>query len=203
MKASESGSRRSSSRQHLVGRVAAARAVALHLPLAPQLLGRRQVDAHVEEPPQLLGVVAEQPLDDRELLRVDADERPEGAVLVLVDRLQDRLGAAHVREVLRHDVHVVALGIERRDVPLGPLAAVVAVVVVDADVRDVLLAEHADEPAREGRLAGRRVADDAEDDRASHAARLSYTAPRTRQVVVVLGLAVLGEDAALRGCRRG
>ena len=64
---------------------------------------------------------------------------------MLVDRLQDRLGGAHVRDVLRHDVHVVALGIERRDVPLGALAPVVAVVVVDADVRDVVLAEHADE----------------------------------------------------------
>ena len=35
--------------EHLVGRVAAARAVALHLPLAAELLGRREVDAHVEE----------------------------------------------------------------------------------------------------------------------------------------------------------
>ena len=83
--------------EHLVGRVAAARAVALHLPLAAQLLGRGEVDAHVEEAAQLVGVVAEQALDDRELLRVDPDERPEGAVVVLVDGLQERLGVAQVR----------------------------------------------------------------------------------------------------------
>src|SRR5205814_1584146 len=75
-------------------------------------------------------------------------------------------------EVLRHHVRVVAVRVERRDVALGALPAVVAVVVVDADVRHVVLAEHADEPAGEGRLAGRRVADDAEGDRARH-----YAAP--------------------------
>ena len=85
---------------------------------------------------------------------------------------------------------------QRRDVALGALPAVVAVVVVDADVRDVVLAEHAHEPAREGRLAGRRVADDAEDDRPAHG-RLAHIAPRAG-VVVVLGLAILGEDAARR-----
>ena len=82
-----------------------------------------------------------------------------------VDRLEERLARAHVAEVLGHDVHVVAVGVQRRDVPLRALLAVVAVVVVDADVRDVVLAEHAHEPAREGGLARRRVADDAEDDR--------------------------------------
>ena len=34
--------------EHLVGRVAAPRAVALHLPVAAQLLRRVEVDAHVE-----------------------------------------------------------------------------------------------------------------------------------------------------------
>ena len=159
--------------EHLVGRVAAARAVALHLPLAAQLLRRREVDAHVVEPAEVLGVVAEQAVDDRELLRLDPHGRAEGAVVVAVDRLQERLARAHVREVLGHDVHVVALGMQRRDVALRALPAVVAVVVVDADVRDVLLAEHAHEAAREGRLARRRVADDAEDDRPCHGLPLS------------------------------
>ena len=97
---------------------------------------------------------------------VDVDRWPEGAVVVAVDGLEDRLARAQVLEVLGHDVHVVAVGVQRRDVPLGALLAVVAVVVVGADVRDVVLAEHAHEAAREGRLAGRRVADDAEDHRA-------------------------------------
>ncbi len=152
-------------REHLVGRVAAARAVALHLPLAAQLFGRLEVHTHVEQPAEILAVVAEQPFDDRELLRIDAHERAEGAVVVLVDRLQDRLAAAQVHEVLAHHVEVVAVRVQRRDAQLRALAAVVPVVVVDADVRDVDLAEHTYEPAREGCLTGRRVADDAEDDR--------------------------------------
>src|SRR5919106_3077417 len=65
-------------------------------------------------------------------------------------------------EVLAYDVDVVALGIERCDVPLGALLAVVPVVVVGADVGDLVLAEDPDEAAGEGRLARRRVADDAE-----------------------------------------
>ena len=73
--------------------------------------------------------------------------RSEGSVLVAVDRLEDRLAAAQVHEVLGDDVEVVAVGVQRRDPELGALLAVVAVVVVGADVRDVLLAEHADEPA--------------------------------------------------------
>src|SRR5918996_721578 len=79
-----------------------------------------------------------------------------------VDGLQDRLPGPKVAEIVAHDVHVVALGIERGDAPLGALLAVVAVVVVGADVRDLVLAEDADEAAGEGRLARRRVADDAE-----------------------------------------
>ena len=66
MKRSESGSRRSSSDEHLVGRVAAPRAVALHLPVAAQLLGRVEVDAHVEALAELAVVEAEQPLADDE-----------------------------------------------------------------------------------------------------------------------------------------
>ena len=104
-------------------------------------------------------------------------------------------------EVLGHDVHVVALRVQRRDVPLGALPAVVAVVVVGADVRDVLLAEHAHEAAGEGRLARRRVADDAEDDRPCHGASLLARARGSGYVV--FGLAVLREHAALAGCRPG
>jgi hypothetical protein len=56
---------------------------------------------------------------------------------------------------------VVAVGVQRGDRALGALAAVVAVVVVGGDVRDVLVAQQPHEPARDRRLAGGRVADDA------------------------------------------
>jgi len=46
---------------------------------------------------------------------------------VLVDGLHDRLVLAQVAQVLGEDVEVVAVGVERRDVPLGSLPTVVAV----------------------------------------------------------------------------
>ena len=154
--------------EDLVGRVAAARAVALHLPVAPQLLGRVEVDAHVEVLGELARVEAEQPLADDEAPRHEVVGRAEGAVGVLVDGLHDRLLAAQVHEVLAEDVEVVALGVERRDVPLGPLPPVVAVVVVGAEVRHLVLAEHAHEPARDRGLPRPGVADDAEHDGTRH-----------------------------------
>ena len=99
--------------EDLVARVAPPRAVALHLPLAAQLLGRGEEDADVEAVAQGLRVVAQQPLDDRELARLDVHGGPERAVLVLVDGLEDGPSAAHVREVLLHDVEVVAVGVQR------------------------------------------------------------------------------------------
>src|SRR5918996_1277667 len=101
-----------------------------------------------------------------------------------VDGLQDRLPGPKVAEIVAHDVHVVALGIERGDAPLGALLAVVAVIVVGADVRDLLLAEDADEAAGEGRLARRRVADDAE---------YGWPGQRSRSLLVSTA-----EDAALQ-----
>ncbi len=86
------------------------------------------------------------------------------------------------------------------------LAAVVLVVIVGLDVRDVLVAEDANEAARvrvtfSGR---RRVADDAEEDRAIPSFRSGtlHIAPRTEQLVV-LGLVVFGEHAALPDIVRG
>ena len=73
-----------------------------------------------------------------------------------------------VLEVLRDDVHVVAVRMKGRDALLLALLTVVLVVVVHPDVGDVLLAEDLDEALRDGRLPGRRVADDAEDDGARH-----------------------------------
>src|ERR1700739_4617507 len=85
-----------------------------------------------------------------------------------VDRLQDRVAGADVPGVLGDDVEVVAVGMQWRDAELGPLLAVVAVVVVGADVRDLLLAERPHQTTRDCGLARRRVADDAEDDWARH-----------------------------------
>jgi hypothetical protein len=113
-------------------------------------------------------VVAEQPFDHDEALRLDILGPAERAVVVVVDGLEDRLVTAQVAQVLTDDVHEVAVGIQRRDPELRPLLAVVAVVVVHPDVGDVLPAEDLDEPLRDRRLPGRGVADDTEDDRACH-----------------------------------
>jgi len=80
--------------EHLVGRVAAARAVALHLPLSPDLLGWREEHAHVVRVEHLAQVVAEQALDDRETRGLHIYGRPEGAVGVAIDGLQDRIAVA-------------------------------------------------------------------------------------------------------------
>ena len=116
-------------------------------------------------------MVAEQALDDREAVGLDVDGRREGAVRVPVDRLQDRLAVAQMAQVLRHDVEVVAVGMQRRDAELGSLPAVVAVVVVGAGVGDRVLAQDAHEAPGHRGLARRRVADDAEDDRPRHRQR--------------------------------
>jgi hypothetical protein len=88
-------------------------------------------------------VVAEQPLDDGERVRRDVHGRLEGAVRVPVDRLEDGLARPHVEQVLGHDVEVVGVGVQRRDAVFRALPAVGAVVVVERDVRDPLLAEDA------------------------------------------------------------
>ena len=71
-------------------------------------------------------------------------------------------------EVLGDDVEVVAIGMQWGDPELGALLAVVAVVVVDADMGDVFLAQHADQPPGDGGLTGRRIADDPEDHGTRH-----------------------------------
>ena len=113
-------------------------------------------------------MVAEQTLDDGEAVRLDVDRRAERAVRVPVDGLEDRLAVAQVAQVLRQDVEVVAVGMQRRDAELGALLAVVAVVVVDAGVGHRVFAEGAHETSGHRGLAGRRVADDAENDRSRH-----------------------------------
>ena len=79
--------------------------------------------------------------------------------------------------MLSENVEVVAVRVKRRDAELGPPLAVVGVVVVGTDVRDVILAQSPDQAARDRRLAGGRIAHDAEDDRPLTHERL--TAPRS------------------------
>ena len=86
--------------------------------------------------------------------------------------------------MLGEDVEVVALRVERRDVPLGALPPVVAVVVVGAEVRDLVLAEHAHEPAGDRGLSGPGVADDAEHHRARHQRTPRMGRQRVRRRVV-------------------
>ena len=109
-----------------------------------------------------------QALGDHEPPRHEIVGRGEGSVDVRVVRLHDRVAVPQMAEMLGEDVQVVAVGMERCDVALGPLLAVVAVVVVCAEVRDLVVTEHPDEPARDRRLPGSRVTDDAEHDRPRH-----------------------------------
>src|SRR5690349_17966880 len=62
---------------------------------------------------------------------------------------------------------------KRCDAALGALFAVIAVVVVGRDCGHPLLAKDANQPPCHGRLSGRRVADDAEDDGARHGSLLA------------------------------
>ena len=102
-------------------------------------------------------------------VRADVLRRPEPPAAVVVGGLQDRLPVTEVRQVLTEDVEVVGGRIQRRDAELGSLLAPVAVVVVAADVRDVLApAEDPDHAAGERRLPGGGVSDHSEDDRTSH-----------------------------------
>ena len=170
MNASESGSRRSSSDEHLVGRVAATRAVALHLPVAAELLGRVEVDAHVEASRAARG--REKPSSPSVTTKRPGDEvvgRPERAVGVLVDGLHDRLvasaGGARCWARMSRWLQSGWSGVMFRSARCLP---VVAVVVVGAEVGDLVLAEHAHEAARDRGLPGPGVADDAEHDRPRH-----------------------------------
>jgi hypothetical protein len=89
-------------------------------------------------------------------------------VLVAVDRLENRIAAPQVGEVLGDDVEVVAVGMQRGHPELGALLTTKPVIVVGADMSHVLLAEHTHQATRDGGLSGRRVTDDAKDDGARH-----------------------------------
>ena len=86
-------------------------------------------------------------------------------MVVVVDGLQDRLPHRHERQVLLHDLHVVAERVQGGE--LYPLAglSVILVVVVGADRVDPVLAEDVLDAPGEGGLARGRVPDHTQHDR--------------------------------------
>ena len=142
--------------QHLVGGVSAAGAVAHDLPAAAQVFWRIEEHPHVVAVAHAGGVEAEQPLHDHESPRRQVHRWPEGAVGVAVDGLENGLTGPQQAQMLVHNVHIVTSRIERSDQPARPLGAVVAVVIVEADVRHGVGSEHAHKPPRQrGFPAGR------------------------------------------------
>src|SRR5205823_7147945 len=91
---------------------------------------RVQVNTHVVDVAHLRQVVAEQPLDHGETLGPHVHRRSERPVLVAVDRFEDRVSLPQVDEVLRDDVDVVAVGVQRRYAQLGSSLSVVPVVII-------------------------------------------------------------------------
>ena len=61
---------------------------------------------------------------------------------MIVDRLENGLAAAQQRDVLRHEIEVVAVGMERGDLVLRAAHAVERVVVIEADIGHPLGAPH-------------------------------------------------------------
>ena len=159
--------------------------VALDLPLVADGLGRVEVDRHVEAGPGQLGEQGQQALDDHELARLHQHRAPEGAVLVVVDGLEDGVAEGEQLEVLLHDVDVVAVGVERRERLGLALDPVVLVVVVDADRRDPVGAEGVDQALGDGGLAGRAVAGDGEHD--GPAGTVAVVAPGPLDVDLLVG----------------
>src|SRR5215467_5394322 len=154
--------------QHLVSRVAATGAVPGDLPAPPQVFWRVQVDPDVEHLAQLGRMVHQQPFGNHEPGRAQVDGRPECAVDMLVDRLEYGFVLPEMPDVAGQDVHVIASRVERRETALGALPAVVAVIVVGAEVRDLLLPKHPDHAPSDRRLPGARITNNAQHDRSRH-----------------------------------
>ncbi len=151
--------------QDLLFGVAPLAGVPLDLPDLSDTLGGIEEHGHVEARPGGPGVQREQPLGDAQLAGLDQHGPFELPVAVVVDGLEDGLAAGQEPEVLFHDLDVVAVGMQGRERFVGPLGAVVAVVVVDAQRHDPVLAQRLDQPPGQGRLPGCAVAGDGQHDR--------------------------------------
>jgi hypothetical protein len=111
-------------------------------------------------------VQRQQALDDDELARLDQFGPDEPPRAVAVDGLEN--GLAHRKElkVLRHDLDVVTVWVQRGEWEPLALLPVVLVIVVHTNRRAALGPQRLDEPGRDGGLARRAVAGDGEHDRA-------------------------------------
>ena len=109
--------------EDLVGGVAPPGAVAGQLPGPAHPLGRGEEDADVVRGAHRLGVEVESPSTSTKRLGPDVLGEAGASRAVVVDRLQDRLSAPEVAEVLAEDVEVVRARVERRDAELGALRA--------------------------------------------------------------------------------
>ena len=131
---------------------------------APDLLGWVEEHRQVEARPRQAAVKGQEPFHDHVARRREQHWAVERAVVVVVDGLENRLAHRQQLQVLLHDPHVVARGVEGGEGQPLALDAVVAVVVVDAHGAHPG-AERGDEPAGQGGLARRAVAGDRQHDR--------------------------------------
>jgi len=127
--------------QHLLGGVAALGRIALDFPQPPHLFRRGKIDSNIVELPHVWGGKAQQALDDDERAWPDILGSDKGASGVVVHRLEDRLTVMQTLQVQLDHVHVIALGVQRRDAALRAFLPVVFVIVVGANVRDAVDAE--------------------------------------------------------------
>src|SRR5689334_882112 len=152
-------------RHHFIQRIAAPGGVAMDLPLDPELLFGIEIDLHVVAVTHRARRIAEQAFGDDELLGLDVFRRFKRAVAMVVDGLQDGLAAPEQTQMLLENVDMVGARVERRQAGGSTLRTAVAVIVVSTDHRAVLGTQNLGDAGRERRLARRRIADDAEDDR--------------------------------------
>ena len=152
--------------EHLIPGVAALGRIPPYLPLPADLLRWVQVDGHVEARRGQPGVQRQQPLDDDEPPRLDVFRPGELAGVMVIDGFEDRVACGKQLQLLLHDVDVVAVRVQgRKRKPLA-LRPVIAVVVVHAHGRALVLAQGPDEARGDRRLARGAVAGDREHDRA-------------------------------------
>src|SRR5208282_3762471 len=151
--------------EHLLGGVAALGRIALDFPQPPHLFRRGKIDSNIVELPHVWGGKAQQALDDDERAWPDILGSDKGASGVVVHRLEDRLTVMQTLQVQLDHVHVIALGVQRRDAALRAFLPVVFVIVVGANVRDAVDAEDVHEPLRDRRFTGCTVAYNTENNR--------------------------------------
>jgi hypothetical protein len=141
----------------------------LDLPSPPEFLGRVEIDGHVEAVAHQLRVITEQTFDDDNVARLDQLGRVERPMFVTVHGLENRIAVHEVVEVLLHDVDVVAIWMQRGDVALLALFAVVTMVVVGAQGRHTIGTEDFHDAVRQRCFSRGRITNDAEQDRSNPA----------------------------------